>query len=125
MGVSERSRVPRYYIDSDDGNLHDIDDTGFDLPGPAEAREMAITALPDLARDKLPDGDRCTVTVRVRDERDTVLYSAALTLVGEWHAVPPTDDQPIARGVARRMRGSPGEEGCGWRDRPLSPGSVD
>ena len=81
--------MPRYYIDSDDGDLRDIDDDGFDLPGPAEAREMAIDVLPDMAREKLPDGDRRTFSVQVRDERGTVLYSAELALVGEWHVPPP------------------------------------
>ena len=83
--------MPRYYIDTDDGDLSIIDDAGFDLSGAAEARTMAIDALPDMARDKLPDGDRRTFSVRVRDEQGAMIYSAEMTLVGEWHVRPPAE----------------------------------
>lgn len=81
--------MPRYYIDTDDDERRDIDEAGFDLSGPAEARTAALDALPDMARDKIPDGDRRTFSVRVRDEQGTVLYSAELALVGEWHVPRP------------------------------------
>ena len=50
---------------------------------------MAIDVLPDMAREKLPDGARRTFSVRVRDEAGTVIYSAELTMAGEWHVPPP------------------------------------
>lgn len=81
--------MTRYYIDSDDNDRTVIDEAGFELSGPLEARSMAIDVLPDMAREKLPDGDRRTFSVRVRDEAGTVIYSAELTMAGEWHVPPP------------------------------------
>ena len=68
-GLAERGPpVTRYYIDSDDNDRTVIDEAGFELSGPLEARSMAIDVLPDMAREKLPDGDRRTFSVRVRDD---------------------------------------------------------
>ena len=82
--------MPHYYIDSDDGDLSVVDDEGIDLPGPQEARRLAMGTLPDMARAKMPDGDRRSFTVSVRDEDGIVLYTASLELVGEWQVTPPS-----------------------------------
>lgn len=82
--------MPRYFIDSDDGDLNVVDEEGYDLPGPQDARRMAIDVLPDMAREKIPDGDRRVFSTRVRDEAGTVIYSASLSLVGEWHVASET-----------------------------------
>lgn len=47
------------------------------------ARIEAQKALPDLARDALPDGDQKTFIVSVRDEAGQVVLRAALTLIVE------------------------------------------
>lgn len=80
--------MPRYFIDTDDGDFCHLDDEGFDMLDAQAARDAAMDALPDMARDKLPDGDRRTFTATVRDRDGTVLYSAALSLVGEWKVAP-------------------------------------
>ncbi len=76
--------MPRFFIDTDDGDRLDRDEDGYDLVDRAAARIEAIGALPDLARSQIPDGDRRTFTVRVRDGTGTTLYEATLTLEGRW-----------------------------------------
>jgi hypothetical protein len=77
--------MPHFFFDTDDGDLHSQDDEGFELPSVEAARIEALDALPDMARNKIPDRDRHTFAVRVRNEGGTVVYSASLDLVGEWH----------------------------------------
>ena len=77
--------MPRYFFDTNDGDQFADDDVGLELSDPEAARRAAITALPDMAYDKLPDGDRRDFSVRVRDEAGNTIYSASLTLNGEWH----------------------------------------
>ncbi|GJE47326.1 hypothetical protein GOFOIKOB_0347 [Methylobacterium tardum] len=81
--------MPLYYFDTDVGGDRLHDEEGLDLPDAAAARDAAMGALPDMARDELGSGDRHTLTVRVRDASGTVVYSATLDLTGEWH-VPQT-----------------------------------
>ncbi|WP_246685484.1 MULTISPECIES: hypothetical protein [unclassified Methylobacterium] len=81
----------RYYIDTDDGDARVIDEAGFDLPGPLEARTTAIDALPDMARQKIPNGDDRTFSVSVRNEAGGVIYSAELVMTGTWHIPRPQE----------------------------------
>ena len=78
--------MPRYFFDTDDGDQSFRDDEGLDLPHVEAAREAALDALPDMARDKMPDGDRRTFVATVRDAYGVVVYSATLSLKGEWRA---------------------------------------
>lgn len=77
--------MPRYFFDTDNGDLLVQDDEGIELPDAEAARTIGIAALPDMLRDRLPDSDRRTFAVQVRDECGTILYSASLDMVGEWH----------------------------------------
>lgn len=76
--------MPRYFIDSSDGNFSHIDSEGVELAGDAAARYLALDALPDMVREVLPDGDERRFAVCVRNERGKVIYSASLTLAGGW-----------------------------------------
>jgi len=78
--------MPRYFIDTDDDDTFIEDDEGLDLPDAEAARKAAQASLPDMARDKMPDGDGRTFCASVRDEAGTVIYKATLTLTGEWSA---------------------------------------
>lgn len=82
--------MPKYFFDTDDGNLAVPDDTGQDLPDAQAARRLALAAFPDMADDHLPDGDRRTFTVRVRDAEGRPIYAAELVLTGEW-LIPPAE----------------------------------
>ena len=82
--------MPCYYIDTDDDVLSVRDEEGQELANDAAAREMAHRVLPEMARQRLPDGEHRTLTAAVRDEAGTVLYIATLSLMGEWK-VPRSD----------------------------------
>ena len=58
--------MPRSYFDTNDGDEQQRDDTGLDMADRQAARLAAIDALPDIARDVLPDGDRREMAIRVR-----------------------------------------------------------
>ena len=76
--------MPRYFIDTNDDDRFVEDEEGHILADAEAAREMAQASLPDMAREKLPDGDGRTFSAVVRDEAGTVIYKATLKLTGEW-----------------------------------------
>ncbi len=78
--------MPRYFIDTWDGDAFAHDREGYDLPDAGAARDTAQAALPNMARDRLPDGEARTFCAFVRDETGAVIYRVALSLVGEWSA---------------------------------------
>ncbi|MFD0466776.1 DUF6894 family protein [Microvirga aerilata] len=57
---------------------------GQDLESFESAKAVAQAALPEMAKDELPDGDQRVFMVSVRDEADQVVIRAALTLVVEY-----------------------------------------
>ena len=81
--------MAHYTIDTDDDDEYVEGDYGEGLTCHLAARSMALSALPDMVRDRLPDGDRCTFRAIVRDENGMEIYTATLTLVGEWRIAPP------------------------------------
>lgn len=76
--------MPRYYFDSSDGRELIRDEIGIELPDLMSARDEAINGLPDIARDKLPEGSNRAFTVRVRDGAGQYLLEAALKLSLVW-----------------------------------------
>lgn len=82
----DRTRtMPRYFIDTSDGQRPLIDNVGQEFPDAQAARRAALDALPDMARDELPNGDHRTFAVSVRDTSGKAIYSAKLMLEGHWH----------------------------------------
>jgi hypothetical protein len=77
--------MPRYYFDVDDGHKLTVDVQGLECATPAEVRYSAVDALPDLARDELPNGDFLKMAVKVRDESGRYLLEASLTLDVKWN----------------------------------------
>lgn len=77
--------MPHYYFDTDDGSHLCEDDSGLEFPDEQAARRAAVSALPDMARDRIPNGDERTFSVRVRDETGNTIYSASLAMKGQWH----------------------------------------
>ncbi|MBD2745333.1 hypothetical protein IC232_01375 [Microvirga sp. BT688] len=75
--------MPRYFFDTYDGNRLISDSEGIELQSVEMARIEAQKALPDLARDALPDGNQKTFIVSVRDEAGQVVLRAALTVIVE------------------------------------------
>ncbi len=80
--------MPRYFIDTDDGSLFVSDDEGQDYADVRAARDMAHKTLPDMAQQRLPDGEHRTFTASVRDASGSIHYVATLTLAGAWR-IPP------------------------------------
>lgn len=76
--------MPRFFIDTDDAIFSVVDEDGYSLADMNQARHMAIEALRDMARDKIPNGDHHDFLVRIRDESGKVIYTATLKLHGEW-----------------------------------------
>ncbi len=81
--------MPRYYFDIDDGETASEDDEGLELSGVAEARYRAISVLPNIAEEVLPDGDEREFSVTVRDAAGAPLFRAALSFRGVWLVTPP------------------------------------
>lgn len=76
--------MPHYYFDVDDGDRLDADPDEIELRDDAAARVKALDALPDIAREKIPDGDHRTFQVSVRKGDRKVIYIATLTLMARW-----------------------------------------
>ena len=76
--------MPRFYFDIDDGVHRSRDTEGADLPDLGAVRREAITVLPELAREALPDGDEQNFVCDVRDESGAVIFTATLSLRAGW-----------------------------------------
>ena len=83
---NEKKKMPRYYFDVDDGNGLNTDNDGVECASLDDLKFAAVDALPDLARDELPNGDRVRFSVKVRDLSGKYLLEASLTLNVEWAA---------------------------------------
>jgi hypothetical protein len=75
--------MPRYFFDTYDGDHLVPDRDGLELPDLAVAKAEAQRALPDLARDALPNGNQRTFMVSVRNKMGEMLARASLTLIVE------------------------------------------
>ncbi|WP_376768057.1 DUF6894 family protein [Jiella pacifica] len=76
--------MPRFFFGIQDQDRSSIDDLGVECATRSDVRTAAIDALPDVARDVLPDGDHHVVTVTVRDEAHRTIFRASLTLEAGW-----------------------------------------
>ncbi|WP_457589925.1 DUF6894 family protein [Jiella marina] len=72
--------MPLYYFDVLDGERFIRDETGHECADVAAIRRAAIESLPGMASDVMPDGDRHSIAVKVRDGDGVYVYEAALTL---------------------------------------------
>jgi len=84
--------MPRYFIDTDDGDTLSLDEEGEEFDNLRHARDVAIASLPALADEKLPDGENRIFRAIVSDETRVTQYVATLTYRGEWKVPPPDDD---------------------------------
>ncbi|WP_066611007.1 DUF6894 family protein [Bosea sp. PAMC 26642] len=93
--------MPHYFFDTDNGSEPVIDLAGRDLPDDAAARWFGLDTLPDMARDKIAEGDHRTFGVVISNAHHVVIYSATIALMGGWkngHEQPPKwkPRQPVA-----------------------------
>ncbi|TXN40688.1 hypothetical protein FV232_22140 [Methylobacterium sp. WL30] len=77
--------MKRYYFDIHDGVAFRRDAEGTQCETPEAARHEAICVLPEIANTKIPKaGDQQAFMVMVRDEQNTVVYTATLAFAGLW-----------------------------------------
>jgi hypothetical protein len=74
----------RYFFDTFDGDQASTDHDGIECASRQQIQDRAVDALPDLARDELPNGPERLFWVRVRDESGTVIFEASLELASRW-----------------------------------------
>jgi hypothetical protein len=76
--------MPRFFFDIDDGERRTRDDVGLDFADAQNARDKAVSALPDIARDVMPDGQQRDFFVTMRDDSGRPIFKASLSLRTEW-----------------------------------------
>jgi hypothetical protein len=76
--------MARYFFDVYEGERLTRDDDGRVVEGAQEACDLAIEALPGIARDVLRGGEQRDIVVQVRRTDQTVLLRAKLHLSIEW-----------------------------------------
>lgn len=81
--------MPLFFIDTDDGCTRIVDEDGHELADAQAAHALATRALSDMAQDGLGESDRREFSTQVRAADGSTVYSAALTLIGEWWIAPP------------------------------------
>ncbi|MEP6839199.1 MAG: hypothetical protein ABJA75_14155 [Bradyrhizobium sp.] len=76
--------MPKHFFDLDNGKLRYVDTEGTELTDLNMIRNEAVRFLATVFKDAPPDEGDCAFVVRVRDERDRVVYMTALTLQENW-----------------------------------------
>lgn len=76
--------MPRYYFDTSDGVSLVQDEIGVECASLPEVKRTAVEALPELAREALPDGDNLQMAVLVRDLEGRHILKVSLTLAVRW-----------------------------------------
>lgn len=76
--------MPTYYFDVTDAGKLMRDEFGSECADDQDARDHAISLLPYIARERLPDGDKHEFVATVRNEAGQVVYEASLALNGLW-----------------------------------------
>jgi len=72
--------MPRFFIDTCDEDAFCRDDDGWEFEDIEGAKDAAIAALPEMAKDKLPQGDARTFMAVVRGENGNALVRVSLAL---------------------------------------------
>jgi hypothetical protein len=78
------SVLPRFYFDTFDGDHSASDSEGIDCATMKNVQDCAVDALPDMAREMLPDGANRMFRVSVRDDGGQVVFKATLELKSTW-----------------------------------------
>jgi hypothetical protein len=73
-----------FFFDTFDGETLIKDLDGMSCSSTKELQDSAVAALPDMAREKLPDGLQRNFWVRVRDANNQQVFEASMTLSAQW-----------------------------------------
>ncbi|WP_311275227.1 DUF6894 family protein [Methylobacterium sp. WCS2018Hpa-22] len=80
--------MSRLYFDFDDGRSRFKDDEGMDFPNAEAGRTEALKTLAEIAKDAIPRSDHQAISAVMRDDSGATVYSAEVTVSGEWHKPP-------------------------------------
>ena len=80
--------MPMYFFDIDDSGEISRDVFGIELRDLYEARDQALSLLPDIARDHAVDAEHRTITAVVRCHEGRERYRTTLIVQGEWIEAP-------------------------------------
>ncbi len=72
-----------FYFDVNNGRERSFDEDGFELDDLEHARKMAVRELAHIIRDEMPNGERESYVVTVRDTDGIPVYIATATMIGE------------------------------------------
>ena len=75
--------MPRFFFDTSDGSIIK-DEEGTEFANAHLARDAAIEALPDIAREEMIKHDSRAVVMLMRDESGQAVFTASLTLTAKW-----------------------------------------
>jgi hypothetical protein len=75
--------MPRYFFDVRDGEKITRDDDGLELASLDTAQNEAVKALPEIAKDQLPDGSRREFEIIVKNDAGRPVLRAVLSLMVE------------------------------------------
>lgn len=89
----------KFYFDFDDGRSSFKDDEGMEFPSAEAGRTEALKALSEIAKDAIPRGDRQAISAVIRDASGDVVYSAEITVSGEWHKARSRNDGTVRRPI--------------------------
>ena len=73
-----------FFFDIDDGERQTRGDVALEFADATAARDNAVSALPDIARDAMPDGSKRDFTVTMRNEGGIPIFRARLSFSTEW-----------------------------------------
>jgi hypothetical protein len=76
--------MSRFFFDTYDQDHLSRDEEGIEFNTRAQVQQNAIDALPDMAREALPNGSTHDFRVEVRNEEGEVVFRASLELRSEW-----------------------------------------
>ena len=76
--------MPRFYIDTGDQRYFVRDDVGCEFDDLEAAKDAALDALPDMARDELADRDGRTFLAVVRNACGRTLVQATMSFAVTW-----------------------------------------
>jgi hypothetical protein len=76
--------MPRYFLDWSDGKEWFHDEAGVELKTAQSIEAAAAKAIPDIARDRVPDGEEADFMVAVRDERRDLVLKTRLIYTRNW-----------------------------------------
>lgn len=82
--AKSRSHVARYYFDTFDGDRSSADSEGIECSEREQVQYQAVNALPDMARESLPNGPNRMFRVEVREPEGKIVFRATLELKSEW-----------------------------------------